>query len=72
MPSKASTRFSCPWQVNQSANLRSACIFSKIFHVTFSYVWIGNHMRAKNLGALGLANAQPPGHAKFANAQPLD
>ena len=29
-------------------------------------------MRAKNLGALGLANAQPPGHAKFANAQPLD
>ena len=70
MPSKISTRFSCPWQVNQSANLRSACISVKSSMLRL--VMFGYRMGVKNLGALGLANAQPPGHAKFANAQPLD
>ena len=36
-----------------------------------SYILIGNRVRIKSLGiAPGLANARPPGRAKFANAPP--
>ena len=35
------------------------------------YILIGNRVRVKSLGmAPGLANARPPGSAKFANAPP--
>ena len=38
---------------------------------TCTYILIGNRMHGKSLGiALGLANARPPGRAKFANAPP--
>ena len=38
---------------------------------TCTYILIGNRMHVKSLGiALGLANARPPGRAKFANAPP--